>query len=219
MDILTGSFEEKLRNSITFAWKVFMERIGAGVLEINKEASMQLHYSNILQQVLPLICFEEDENVKIELETRAENILGKNREIDLVLVGKKFIKSQSPFLHKIAVEMKCYKTMASSNKARGATDIFMKDVYEDMAILEEYCSQQEYDKGVALVMSDMSRLVYPKKKDAKCWDYDISNGVTVGHKIYTTPIGGKNINITLNKTYTFKWEQKGEFFFMENEGY
>jgi hypothetical protein len=69
MNILTGSFEERLRKSISFAWNIFAEKVGTGLLHVNKEALMQLHYSHILQQVVPLVCFSDDEIVKIELET------------------------------------------------------------------------------------------------------------------------------------------------------
>lgn len=36
----------------------------------------------------------------------------------------------------IAIEMRCYRTLAASGGYRGATDIFMKDIYEDFYLLE-----------------------------------------------------------------------------------
>ena len=212
MSLLTGCFEERLRKSISFAWRVFMEKTGAGLLSINKEASMQLHYSSILQQVAPLICFQDNEKIDIELETGVE-VCGRNREIDLVLKG-----SDSNGSHNIAVEMKCYRQLASSGGKRGATDIFMKDVYEDLNLLEDYCEHAEYDRGVSLVMNNLNRLVHPKQKSAKCWDYDISHGTEVGDKHLTTPIGGKTIDIRIRKSYEFNWVQNGDFWFLEIEG-
>lgn len=212
MNILNGSFEERLRKSISFAWNVFAEKVGSGTLNINKEASMQLHYSYILQQIIPLICFDDDEIVKIELETGVK-VQGKSREIDLVLFG-----SNKKSNYRIAVEMKCYREYASSGGKRGATDIFMKDVYEDLHLLESYCNLAGFDKGVALVMNDLERLVNPKKKNAKCWDYDISNGTKVSNLHLTTPIGGSPVNLTVSKSYSFDWLQKNGFWFLENEG-
>lgn len=212
MQTLTGEFEERLRKSISFAWAIFSEKVGSGLLHINKEASMQLQYSYILQQVLPLICFTDDENAKIELETGVR-VQGRSREIDLVLLGKNKSKH-----FKIAVEMKCYREYASSGGKRGATDIFMKDVYEDMHLLESYCNLAGFYRGVALVMNDLGRLINPKKKEAKCWDYDISNGTKVSDINLTTPIGGKDVNLVILKSYEFKWMQKGDFWFLENEG-
>ncbi len=179
---------------------------------------MQLEYSLILQQVLPLICFNDDEErVKIELEKGYEyKVGGKSREIDLVL--------ETSANYKIAVEMKCYREKAASGKKRGATDIFMKDVYEDLYLLESYCNEKGgFDKGVALVMNDLRRLVSPKNKDAKCWDYDISDGYEFSNpQPLTTPIGGKEVDIKLKKSYKFNWVEKGnknnKFWFLENEG-
>lgn len=212
MNLLMGSFEERLRNSISFAWQVFIEKTGSELLPINKEASMQLQYAYILQQVIPLICFDKDETVQIELET-SHKINHRSREIDLVLEG-----ASRQGCHRIAVEMKCYREFASSGGKRGATDIFMKGIYEDLSLLEQYCTSGDFNRGVALVMNDLERLVNPKKKIAKCWDYDISNGTRINNVHLETPIGGKKIDISLKKTYEFNWIQKGQLWFLEIEG-
>jgi hypothetical protein len=114
--------------------------------------------------------------------------------------------------------MKCYREYASSGGKRGATDIFMKDVYEDLYLLERYCEHAGFDYGVALVMTNLDRLVNPKKKDSKCWDYDISNGTEVEKLCLKTPIGGKPVDIRIEKSYKFRWVQKNEFWFLENAG-
>ncbi|PHR29373.1 MAG: hypothetical protein COA36_04010 [Desulfotalea sp.] len=151
---------------------------------LHEQVSMQLQCSFILQQVTPLICFQNNENVKIELETSI-NVQDRSREIDLVLIG-----TSSFGTYKIAVEMKCYREYASSGGKRGATDIFMKNVYEDLHLLESYCNLGGFDQGVALVMNDLERLVNPKKKDAKCWGLDISTRTKISNIGLTTPIGG-----------------------------
>ena len=158
---MSDNFEARLRASISFAWHVFAAKVGAKLIEVNKEASMQLHYSYILQQIIPLICCSKDEQVKIELATGV-TVEGKSKEIDLVLTG---IKDDQKY--KIAVEMKCYRKYASSGRKRGATDIFMKDVYEDLSLLESYCEMAGFDHGVSLVMNDLENFVNPKNKNAK----------------------------------------------------
>lgn len=214
MDLLDGNFEERLRTAISFAWGVFSRKVGAGVIGINKEASMQLHYANILSQVLPLITVEADEAAHVELETGVR-VEGKAREIDLLVIGS---KGQSTY--RIAIEVKCYRTKAASGGNRGATDIFMKDVYDDLHVLERYCEEHRADRGIALVMNDRDGFVNPKKKETKCWDYDISNGKVVGPIVLTTQVGSKKtpINISLNRQYTFLWQQHGSFWFTELEG-
>ncbi len=120
--------------------------------------------------------------------------------------------------HTIAIELKCYKTLASSGGKRGATDIFMKDVYEDLAILERYVECSHANEGVALVMNDMERLVRPSDTSAKCWHYDISHGAAFGPIVLDTPIGGKDVSITLNRRYELEWRQYGQYWFLEVQG-
>lgn len=214
MNELDGKFEQRLRKSISFAWNIFTEKVGTGMISINKEASMQLHYASILLQVVPLMCYEESEHVNVELETSVE-VNGKRREIDLIISGS---NSKSGSTYRIAVEMKCYRTLASSGGTRGAPNMFMRDVYEDLSLLEAYCDQANYDQAVALVMTDMEALVYPTKKEGKCWDYDISQGTKISNVHIQTPIGGKDVAIQLKKSYEFNWIKKGQFWFLENEG-
>ena len=120
--ITSGDFSIRIRQAISLAWSIFIRKVGSGLLPINKEASMQLQYSYILQQILPLIILKNDERVEIELETGID-VGGGIEEVDLLLKGQ----SEAGY-HIIAVEMKCYKTYAASGNLRGATDIFMKDL-------------------------------------------------------------------------------------------
>jgi hypothetical protein len=186
--------------------------VGYGLIEINKEASMQLQYAYILQQILPLLTYRKNEEAKIELETGVP-LNGSTKEIDLLLTGQ-----SSDGDMKIAVEMKCYRTIASSGGKRGATDIFMKDVYEDLQLLEKYMEANHADQGVSLVMNDMKNFVTPRSKKTKCWNYDISHGTKIKNVCLTTPVGGKEINITLQREYEFLWEHHGGFWFTEIEG-
>lgn len=210
--ITSDKFSIRLRHAISLAWTIFMRKVGSGLLPINKEASMQLQYSYILQQLLPLIILKNDERAEMELETGID-VGGGIKEVDLLLKGQSEAGS-----HIIAVEMKCYKTYAASGKPRGATDIFMKDVYEDLRLLELYIDARKADRGVSLVMNDLERLVNPKRKNAKCWAYDISNNTNIKNIHLTTPIGGNEISISLKKTYSFSWEKHGQYWFMELEG-
>lgn len=211
-NIESENFSERMRAAVSLSWVMFSRKVGNGLVPINKEASMQLQYAYVLQQLLALITFHEGEQFEIELETGV-SANGRSREIDLLFSGK--FGGQK---HVIAIEMKCYRTLAASGGKRGATDIFMKDVYEDLYLLEQYVSEGIAQEGVALVMNDMERLVNPSRKDAKCWDYDTSNGTSFGPIHLNTPIGGKEIDITLTQAYTLSWVQFGNFWFLETQG-
>ncbi len=215
MNVKDGKFAQRLRMSISFAWNIFTEKVGTGMIPINKEASMQLHDASILLQVVPLICYEESEHVKVELETGIE-INGKRRGIDLILCGS---NSKSGSTYRIAVEMKCYRTLASSGNDRGATNYFMRDVYEDLSLLEAYYTQANFDRGIALVMTDKEALVNPMKKEGKCWDYDISQGTKISDVLIQTKIRKEDFDVRLLKSYEFDWIKKGQFWFLESEGH
>ncbi len=206
------SFERRLREAVSVAWQVFARKVGGGLIPVNKEASMQLQFAYVLKQVLPLMLHNPDESADIELETGVKTKSGTNN-IDILIKGHSHTGSTV-----IAIEMKCYRTIAASGGTRGAHDIFMKDVYEDLHILEEYVASGIANYGVALVMNDLERFVHPSVKRGKCWAYDISHGnIFPGGKI-NVPVGGKAVKVSLKKSYEFNWSKFGKFWFTELEG-
>ena len=205
-------FENRLRLAISAAWNVFAQKVGNGLIPVNKEASMQLQYAYILKQMLPLTLQQKGESADLELETAVKTKSG-NNNIDILLCAESARKKIT-----IAIEMKCYRSIAASGGARGAHDIFMKDIYEDLHVLEEYVAQGHASQGVALVMNDLERFVNPKVKNGKCWAYDISQGHTFAGGQISTPIGGKDVHVNLKKHYTFNWTKSGDIWFMELEG-
>ncbi|WP_306397351.1 hypothetical protein [Telluria beijingensis] len=206
------NFEVRLRQAVSLAWQIFCRKVGGGLLPINKEASMQLQYAYILKQLLPLTLQHKGESADLELETSLKTSRGTNN-VDVLLRGE-----SAAGLVCIAIEMKCYRTYAASGGTRGAHDIFMKDVYEDLAVLEDYISLGHASRGVALVMNDLQRFVNPKVRSGKCWAYDISDGYTFPGGKIAVPIGGKNISIDLQRSYRFAWEKFGSMWFTEIEG-
>lgn len=210
--ITAPTHEERLRYAISAAWGIFARKVGGKTIPVNKEASMQLQYAYILRQLIPLTSHSGHEVADIELETGVRTSSGAN-EVDILLKGE---SEQGKSL--IAIELKCYRAIASSGGPRGAHDIFMKDVYEDLDILEKYVSFGIANRGVALVMNDLERFVNPKTKGGKCWAYDISDGHSISGANLSVPIGGKQVSISLQKSYQFNWSKFGSFWFMELEG-
>lgn len=211
-DIEFGPLPQRMRSAVSLAWSLFSRKVGSDLIPVNKEASMQLQYAYLLQQILPLLAFSPDEKLSLVLETGV-TVGTTTNEIDVLVVGE-----SDHGKHRIAVEMKCYRTIASSGGPRGATDIFMKDCYDDLAILERYIECGHAEEGVLLVMNDLERLVNPKRKNAKCWTYDISHGASCGPGFFDVPIGGKPVSIKLNRSYQLEWVRYGKFWFLEAEG-
>ncbi len=173
---------------------------------------MQLQFAYVLKQLLPLTLHHPGETADIELEAGVRIPSG-TYNIDILL------KATSPMGEtRLAIEMKCYRTIAASGGTRGAHDIFMKDVYEDLHVLEEYVAYGVATAGVALVMNDMERFVNPSVRRGKCWAYDISDGHTFNGGQITVPIGGNAVNVNLRNRYAFNWCRFGDLWFMELEG-
>jgi hypothetical protein len=210
------NIKKRMNEAINLAWNIFMQKHGNSLFSINKEASMQLQYSLILNQLIPLITLDKKDEFSVELESGI-SVKGKSREIDLLFISK---RKGSEYI--IAIEMKCYRDIAASGGKRGATDIFMKDVYEDIALIESYQLNKvkkknkafNIDEGYVLVVNDLLRLVEPKVKKGKCWDYDISNGFSLTKSHLKTPIGGKKINIKIEGSYLFSWNKVCDFWYL-----
>ncbi len=185
--------------AIEFAWQVILNKAGRDEIRVNKEASLQLYYSLVLKETLELLKFSPGEQFHIELEFSV-NALGKQLIID-VLVSY----SDGELSEKHAIELKCYKTKASSGNKRGAVDIFMKDVYLDLYYTEQYVLGKVADYTTCLVLTDFKSFISPKKKTGKSWAYDVSDNFMVKGGSYTTPIGGKPVNFNLTKNYQFRW--------------
>jgi hypothetical protein len=210
--VTNSDFEVRLRQAISVAWQIFARKVGGGLIPINKEASMQLQYAYVLKQLLPLTLQNAGESADLELEAGIRTSSGTNN-VDVLLRGRAASEEI-----RIAIEMKCYRTYAASGGTRGAHDIFMKDVYEDLAVLEDYMALGHVSGGIALVMNDLERFVNPRVKSGKCWAYDISHGYTFPSGQIAVPIGGKEVFVDLRKSYTFNWEKFGPIWFAEIEG-
>ncbi|RXT59619.1 hypothetical protein [Pseudomonas syringae] len=210
--IVEESFETRLRHAISVAWKVFARQVGGGLIPINKEASMQLQYAYLLKQLLPLILHNSDESADIELETGVRLATGASN-IDILVTG-----TSAKGKTKIAIEMKCYRNITSSGGPRGAQDIFQKDVYEDLQVLEQYVEAGIASRGIALVMNDLLSITTPKIKNGKYWAYDISHGTTFSGGTINVPIGGKPVSLALKRSYAFDWSKFGSIWFTEIEG-
>ena len=202
------NINKRFEQVITMAWEIFQCKVGNSLINIYKEASMQLQFAYILQNLIPVFIYENNENVEIELE-KTVHYNKISSEVDMFVTIKKD-KTEN----KIGIEMKCYREFAASGGKRGATDIFMKDVYVDIEKLENYKSNNVCQNTFLLIMNDLENLINPKKTDTKCWDYNISNGFELFPKHLTTPIGGKEISIKINNKYNFNWTKFGKYYFL-----
>jgi hypothetical protein len=199
------NINDRVNWAVEFAWDITICKIVNGEIEVNKEASLQLHYSIILKNILELLKFSQEDRFEIKLET-TEEIDKKSYIVDILL---KYTDGTTSKKH--SIELKCYKTLTSSGKPRGAQDIFMKDVYLDLYYSELYLKYKCADYATCLILTDHSNFINPKTKKAKNWHYDISNGYSFTGGHFKTPIGGKEVNFKLEKSYKFNWQKNGNY--------
>jgi len=199
------NISDRVNWAIEFAWNITICKIVSEEIKINKEASLQMHYSTILKTVLDLIKFSPKDRVEIELETTV-NIEGKFYIIDILLTYTNGILSE-----KHSIELKCYKKFSSSGGKRGANDIFMKDVYLDIYYSELYLQYQFANYATCLILTDYLNFINPKSKKTKNWNYDISQGHSFNGGHFTTSIGGKEVDFKLRKMYEFNWQKSGNY--------
>jgi len=199
------NINDRVNWAIGFAWNITICKIANGEIKINKEASLQMHYSSILKTVLDIIKFASADRIDIELET--EVIIERKRYlIDILLTYKNGIVST-----KHSIELKCYKTFASSGRRRGGSDIFMREVYRDIYNSELYSQHKFTDYTTCLILTDYSNFIAPRSKETKNWNYDISQGHSFSGGHFTTSVGGKEVDFKLRGTYEFDWQKNGDY--------
>jgi len=129
---------QRLTRILDESWDILNQRIATGRVNINKEASLQLHYSSVLLSYGELFCVEPKETFTIELESASGR---KSIDITCTLGDTR-----------AAIELKCFRK--TSNRA---CDIDMYDVWRD---LERLMSYQEFAVRKFICLTDNPYYVY-----------------------------------------------------------
>lgn len=115
--------EQRLARIIDLAWEIMFENVVSGRIVINKESSLQLHFSKIIFELGTIYNILPNEKFGIEMESNYEK-----KSIDIVC-GFDNIKA--------AIELKCF--MKSSNRAK---DIDCYDALIDIERLQDFSTFQ-----------------------------------------------------------------------------
>lgn len=127
MVMISASPIARLGYVLDLAWAVFFERIVMERVEVNKEASMQLHYASTINDLGQLMCVEPDEVFELQLERDHQG-----RSIDITC---RFRTPERTI--QAAVELKCFRKQ--SNRA---LDLDMYDVLKDIERILSYTGYQ-----------------------------------------------------------------------------
>jgi hypothetical protein len=181
---------------IDLSWKIFFGKITSGRIKINKESSMQIHYSSILKTIGETLCILPGETFSLELESSHG---GKNLDITCSFDNVK-----------AAIELKCFRKF--SNRAQ---DLDMYDVWVDLTrlgLLDHF----QVRRFICLTDNDS----YPHGRHGGYSEtFSIAQGTEYkGGDVLTPPWAGRwkdksrDRAITVPKDIAFNWAEKDGWF-------
>jgi len=201
------SFVNRVKNLVDICWNSFSAKVGAELIDINKEASMQLQFAYLLKNSLDLAIYHDDESINIELETSILIPIG-NKECDIVL---KLSKDKDVML--IPIELKCFKQFQPTGQPTGGYTQFRKNVHHDIFLLEQYALLDNFTNGIGYVMTDFVGIVNRNTY----WQSNICNGTIIQNGEISNVKYLNTEPSTLTKNYSFNWIEKNQFYFLKLE--
>jgi len=190
---------ERVKQLLDHSWLFYLQRIAAGKIVINKEASLQLHYASIIKTLGDVYCISPSESFSIELESKQGKI-----NIDICCsIGDT----------KAAVELKCFRK--SSNRA---SDTDMYDVLKDVTRLQ---ALESFDVKKFICLTDNP--YYANGAHAgHAGSVTIKDGFSYGKdaEISASWVGtwkdkSRDIPISFNSKVTFQWNLLGDWYFLD----
>lgn len=208
------TFRSRIDNFIYDSWKVFAHKAGNQLITINSVASMQMNYAYLLKKHLDFIIYDKKEKIDIELE-HAQLVNKQYKSIDILLKT-----SNGRGTSNIPITLRYYSLPARAKVKKEASDIFKKEIYTGLELLEQCANLPHFAQGYELIMTNVKSLVYaPQSQSAKQNDYNISKGFEINEGIqFKSSKKNQQTNITLKKSYRFEWHQHGSFWFSLLQG-
>lgn len=197
---------DRMEQIIDYAYLLFCNQVAGGLVQIQNEASMQLHLSNILLQLGRLNVFFSDEyfNIvlekKIKLTTETSKSKNRNARVDIWLE----LKRNGIIYCEAAIELKYLKK--SHNQA--VTD-GRHHVYEDLENLEQYTVEHPDLITCAIIYTENHNFTVGKgEKFSIANDTVISSYNGENDKTYSS--------IKLDFNYSpIKWDKYGSHNFLK----
>lgn len=194
---------QRIKEIIDYAYALFCNQVVGGYINIENEASMQLHLSNILLQLGRLNIFSSDEFFNIILEKKItlnqETCKSKNRQAR-VDIWIEFKKGDS-ILSAAAIELKYFR------KANPAVTDERHSVYADLENLEQYASQCDNLMICEIVFSDNQN--FPENRSVK---FSIADDTVISS--YKGDATYSAINLS-NQYELIKWDRFDEYNFLK----
>jgi hypothetical protein len=173
--------KQRLDIIINESWQILFHRIISKKQKINKEASLQLQFARILNDLGNLYCILPDETFHIELETKHNN-----KNIDITCqIGQT----------KVAIELKCF--IKSSNRAKDT------DMYDALADIESLEKHIDFELKYFFCLTDDE--YYPERNQkGMAKSVSLKNGTIYRANHEIVPSWAGKWNVKRNKPIIFK---------------
>jgi len=203
-NILPNNYKERLEEILDLSWRILKTRFLDGRHQILKEAPFQHYFAHIISIVGEQYCTRRDDIFIVDLETKLNNIKGKKKYIDITC---SFLKQNIS----CAIELK-FKTAQ-----QGAQDHGRIDAFTDIEAIEIACNNYNYTIGRFYMITDST--AYIKKSTRGVGTvFTTYDGARINpNSTFHCPnsIGRQNVIVTLRNSYSFDWETKGKWYFLE----
>ncbi len=209
-----SAFNTRIDNFLYDAWRVFAHKAGNEVFPVNNVVAMQLNFAYLLKKHIDFVLYDKKEKIDIELQ-HLQQVGKAYKTIDVLLRtanGKETLN--------IPLLLKCYRKPGATAPGDDAHGFFKKEVYEGLALLEQYAELSHFVQGYALLMTDDKSLMYTTDKASdKAEGFSLAQGheITDGLRLKET-IDGQAVDLTLKKSYSFEWHQHGNWWFALVQG-
>ncbi|UPM54530.1 hypothetical protein [Gottfriedia acidiceleris] len=203
-ELIYGTIEERMNHILNTSWSVFIAHCLEGRAILNKEASFQHHFANILQRVGSLYCFSKKEIFHVDLEYTVKKQVGfvRKAEIDIICELVNFENNNGV---KAAIELK------HTIKPGDATDIGRINSYQDIYRLEKLKELEHEGFSICKFYMLANRVAYTNisPPNTSGEDFPTYRGYTIEpKKVYKTIHSkvGKDIELIFNNSYKFNWD-------------
>jgi hypothetical protein len=201
-DIIEFDYRERLNAVLDQSWKIFKSQFIHGRHEINKEASFQHHFAQIIRSVGNLYSLGEKDLFKVDLEAKCSDIKGKSKYLDVTC---EFVD-----------EINCAIELKFKTARQGAQDHGRIDAYVDIEALELVTASQ-YDCGKFYMITDSTAYVNASARGVGT-EFAMHHGnKSEAEKRFNYPKskGREDVVVYLNGSYLFEWEKIGDWYFLE----
>ncbi len=203
--ILSEDYKKRLKEILDLSWKILKTRFIEGKHEMLKEAPFQHHFANVISNIGETYCTKRDDLFLVDLETKCNNIKGKSKYIDITCSFPNNEVSS-------ALELK-FKTAKQGAQDHGRIDAFI-----DIEALELACKNKNYDFGRFYMITDSKTYLHKSNKGVGTVFTTYDRAITEKNSTFQYPSKGReSVVVNLTNSYTFNWEQVGNWYFLELE--